>query len=278
MVITRYRFIAWFPGHDSMEAEVKDGDKIYYVNIDVNSNGKPTEILDDSWESYSKPLDQVDCNTQADVVSDPDFSDVLRLMVNKWNVNPIFATPHGYKSLWRQWNYSDKAYAESFSNPKVTGETVEYTGGGTNYLTYQIAAEENGRPSVLYGTYDPNGMTVRFMRAMLTETTPTFGDEDWCDVPGCLAAEPDFAGICVELAKRANDMYNGKYERKYPTIRNKYDAGTCMCKTATGSVIAEDVFEIIREGKTIIYGHRTDNDTEEFDYTKIGECEVIPLS
>lgn len=49
MVITRYRFTSALVMHDSMEAEVKDGEHTYYVNIDVNRTGEPAEILDDGW-------------------------------------------------------------------------------------------------------------------------------------------------------------------------------------------------------------------------------------
>lgn len=105
MDITRYRFTSALVMHDSMEAEVKDGEHTYYVNIDVNRTGEPAEILDDGWGSYSKPLDEVDYNTDKDAVTDVDFSEILRQLTEKWNASPIF--PQTDRS-WHAWEQSHR--------------------------------------------------------------------------------------------------------------------------------------------------------------------------
>ena len=91
LTILRYRFLAAVYPHISMEAEVWDGDKKYYVNMDVNLNGEKEEsVLEDGWWSYSCPLDEVDFNSDKDVVSDVDFTDVLAAMLERWNADPRF--------------------------------------------------------------------------------------------------------------------------------------------------------------------------------------------
>ena len=92
------------------------------------------------------------------------------------------------------------------------------------------------------------------MRVTLREAFPTFGDEEWCDVPTCLNEMPAFSEICSELKERTTLMNEGTYTRKYPERvslcgqNETYTSKTCPDKKY------RDVFAIRREGKTILYG------------------------
>ena len=101
MEIKNYRTVAVMYPHLSLEVEVADGDKKYYVNMDVNNKRKEEVILEDSWWSYDRPLDEVDCDNYDDcLVSDVDFNEILNQMVNFWNENPEFE----HDTTWKKWS------------------------------------------------------------------------------------------------------------------------------------------------------------------------------
>ena len=104
LTILRYRFLAAVYPHISMETEVQDGDKKYYVNMDVNLKGEKEEsFLEDGWWSYSCPLDEVDFNSDKDIVSDVDFTDVLAAMLERWNADPRFISGGLWRGPWMNW-------------------------------------------------------------------------------------------------------------------------------------------------------------------------------
>ena len=100
MKILRYRFIAFVYPHCAMEAEVTDGDKTYYVNIDIN-----TKIEDECWWAFRCPLDKVrfDIGEEHDGVYDVDFSDVLPLMYERWDRDPVFSVGKDGIGAWMDW-------------------------------------------------------------------------------------------------------------------------------------------------------------------------------
>ncbi len=97
--------IAFIRPHLSLEAEVKYGDMLYYVNIDVNDNMEPEEVLFDNHWEYTKPLDQVLSVDEADEYTvDKDFSEVLDKMVEFWNANPVWPIQKPeWKTEWKPW-------------------------------------------------------------------------------------------------------------------------------------------------------------------------------
>lgn len=101
MKITKYRFLALIYPHLSFEVEVLDGDKKYYVNMDVNSNQEKEEILCDSWWSYKVPLDEVDFSVDDEeyIAYDKDFTNILAEMLSYWNKN----LPKFVQDGWHDW-------------------------------------------------------------------------------------------------------------------------------------------------------------------------------
>lgn len=107
------------------------------------------------------------------------------------------------------------------------------------------------------------------MRVTLREAFPTFGDEEWCDVPTCLNEMPAFSEICSELKERTTLMNEGTYTRKYPERISPCDPNKIYSSNACPDKKYRDVFAIRREGKTILYGTPAGKDSLD----RIGEID-----
>ena len=151
------------------------------------------------------------------------------------------------------------------TDPIVIGEEMEHTGGGCNYLTYQILALEGEGFSVFYAFYLPDYNTVEFRRAAILDAYETDGSEEWCSVPEELQTSDAFASIRNELKNRyLEDRIHEKYKRKYPEMKYKISPGK-FYEDADGNVYRQ-VFRIIREGNILHFGYKVDKDTGKTDY------------
>ena len=99
MTITKYRTVEIIYPHLSLEVEVVDGDKKYYVNMDVNDKGEQELVLEDSWWAYVVPMDKVNFEHYDESIVDKDFSGVLNQMLKFWNANPVFIN----NLEWKEW-------------------------------------------------------------------------------------------------------------------------------------------------------------------------------
>lgn len=100
--IEQYRFVDGLCPFPSMEAEVDRGGKKYYVNINVNAEGQPEEILEDGCWVYEKPVDQIRFDSEEshpDIEHFEDFNEIFALMAEKWNAHPVIDTASG----WMAW-------------------------------------------------------------------------------------------------------------------------------------------------------------------------------
>lgn len=101
MKITKYRTVAIIYPYLSLEVEVVDNEKKYYVNISVNDNGEPEEIYEDSWWAYDKPLDKLNGNNYDESIVYLNFKEILNQMLEFWNENPVFNNDREWKE-WRK--------------------------------------------------------------------------------------------------------------------------------------------------------------------------------
>ena len=151
------------------------------------------------------------------------------------------------------------------TDPVVIGEEMEYTGGGNNYLIYQIFALEGGKTSIFYAFYLPDYNIVEFRRASIMDAYETDGSEEWCSVPEELQTSDAFASIRNELKNRyLEDRVHEKYKRKYPEMKYKISPGK-FYEDADGNVYRQ-VFRIIREGNVLYFGYSVNKDTGKTDY------------
>ena len=109
MKITRYRMGSFIYPWKSLECEVTDGDKKYYVNISVNNEGKQEELHEDGHWCYNKPMDQIGFDEHGNQIDyekdyeeslcDVKLDDVLKQMLDFWNSNPVL----GNDESWKDW-------------------------------------------------------------------------------------------------------------------------------------------------------------------------------
>lgn len=151
------------------------------------------------------------------------------------------------------------------TDPIVIGEEMEHTGGGCNYLTYQILALEGEGFSVFYAFYLPDYNTVEFRRAAILDAYETDGSEEWCSVPEELQTSDAFASIRDELKNRyLEDHIHARHERRHPEMKYRIDPGK-FYEDADGNVYRQ-VFRIIREGNILHFGYKVDKDAGKTDY------------
>ena len=165
-----------------------------------------------------------------------------------------------------------------YGTPRVISEMLEYTGGGVNFLTYEIEAEENGKKSVFYAFYLPDEDAVIFRRAAILDPYETCGDEEWCDIPDGLPGSAEFKDIVDEIKARMLSYLHGTYKMKYPEREYGYDpSGVYEDKNGKRY---HQIFSLIREGKTIWYGYPVDKKTGTADYEhvkRIGEKKLTKV-
>lgn len=151
------------------------------------------------------------------------------------------------------------------TDPIVIGEEIEYTGGGCNYLTYQILALEGEGFSIFYAFYLPDYNTVEFRRAAILDAYETDGSEEWCSVPEELQTSDAFASIRNELKNRyLEDCIHVRHERRHPEMKYRIDPGK-FYEDADGNVYRQ-VFRVIREGNILHFGYKVDKDTGKTNY------------
>ena len=137
-------------------------------------------------------------------------------------------------------------------NFKVVSETVEQTGGGFDYLVYEVSAEENGKKSVFFITedFDTDGIIAR--RASILDPSYETGSEEWTHAPKEIIESDEFAPIRDEIKNRTKDYFNGSYQRIYP--ERKYFCNWYECFADECGNIFRYVFRIVREGETVYFG------------------------
>ncbi len=96
MKILRTRMIAFYP-HLLLEAEAeKENGQKTYVNVSLPFNAEEiSELLDDAWWSYSKPLHEVNFEDDTDVDYDKECEIIAHELVKIWNNDPHFKETEG---------------------------------------------------------------------------------------------------------------------------------------------------------------------------------------
>ena len=102
MRITKYRTAAIIYPFETIEAQVVDGNKIFYSCIDVREGEKlplnGEEIHDNGAWSYERPLDQItDEDLELGYVSDRD-EDVYVELAKMWNESMVFDNDMNWKA------------------------------------------------------------------------------------------------------------------------------------------------------------------------------------
>lgn len=174
-------------------------------------------------------------------------------------------------------NVSETETAKTpFEDPKVVSEEIAYTGGGTNYLIYEVAVKEDGMDSVLYAIFNSDDYEFMFQRASFFDPYETEGNEEWCDVPKGIDKDPQFFGILSELKKSTKMMSLGLYRKKYPERVCKYDPRITYADPSTGKAYTQ-VFSMKKKGETVLYGYPVDKKTSEVDYDHVVRIGAGPL-
>lgn len=155
----------------------------------------------------------------------------------------------------------------AFCNPKVISEEIEPTGGGVEYLVYQIEAEEEGKRSVLYATFNCYEHEFCFRRASFLDPYETEGNEEWCDVSN-IDKDPQFFEILAELKQRSLLHHIGLYERKYAERKRAVQPDGIVYSMVTAQPY-KAVFPVIIKGETVWYGYRLDETTGEVDFDHV---------
>ncbi len=163
-----------------------------------------------------------------------------------------------------------------YTDPKVIAEEVEYTGGGCDYLVYQISLQEDGERSVIYAFEYLDDHKIGFRRTgILDPCCDEFNRDDgtdWCFTPeeerelqecDCLKE------ICEELHQRTEHFRKSAlshFERKYPDRKYRYDPALVYFDRETKTRFT-GVFEVMIKGRNIVYGYRLD-EKGETDYSR----------
>lgn len=174
-------------------------------------------------------------------------------------------------------NVSETETAKTpFEDPKVVSEEIAYTGGGTNYLIYEVAVKEDGMDSVLYAIFNSDDYEFMFQRASFFDPCETEGNEEWCDVPKGIDKDPQFFGILSELKKSTKMMSLGLYRRKYPERTYEYDPCITYADPSTKETYTQ-VFSVKKKGETVLYGYSINKKTCEVDYDHVVRIGAGPL-
>ena len=147
----------------------------------------------------------------------------------------------------------------------VLSEEIAYTGGGVNYLVYEVAVKEDGQDSVLFIAYNPYDKMFLFRRASILDPYETEGDEEWCDVPEGIEDASAFYKLLAELKQATMMKWHGLYVRKYPEREYKYKPDAVYVDPDNGKTYKQ-VFPIKKKGETILYGYIVDENTQKTDY------------
>lgn len=164
----------------------------------------------------------------------------------------------------------------TFCDPEVISEEIEYTGGGVNYLVYEIRVKEDGQDSVLFATYNPYGEEFIIRRASILDPYETDGSEEWCNVPEGIESCPVFHKIFAELKQATLMMWHELYIRKYPERKYEYKPTAVYVDPDNGKSYRQ-VFSMKKKGETILYGYIVDKKTHEADYDHVVRIGAGPL-